>query len=152
MTREQQRQARIDDFFTRNGTALARQGSVVASWRWKDGRRLGPFFRLDVRDERGRKAALYLGRESPLVADVRARLAQLQRRRRQRQQFARNYRIRRLDLRAAHQNLADELQKVGLRLQGSEVRGLAARKLAARKHVLAETASPENTEQDNGSQ
>jgi len=144
MTREQRRQARIDDFFTRNGTALASQGSVVASWRWKDGRRLGPFFRVDLR-QGGRKIAIYLGAESPLVADVRARLAQLQRRRRQRQQFARDYRSGRLRLRAAHENLAVELQKVGLRLQGSEVRGLAAM-----KHVLAQRASPENTKQENG--
>ena len=145
MTREQQRISRAEVFFARYHAALGRQGAVVASWRWQEGRRLGPYFRLDVRDEHGHKAALYLGPESPWVAHVRARLDQLQHHRRQQQQFAHAYRIHRRHLRAAHQNLAVELQKVGLRLQGSEVRGLAAM-----KHVLARKASPENTQLENG--
>ena len=144
-TSEHQRIARGEVFFARHHAALARQGAVVAGWRWQEGRRLGPYYRLDVRDEHGRKAALYLGRESPWVEDVRVRLAQLQHHRRQQQQFAQAYLIRRRHLRAAHENLAGELQKIGLRLQGSEVRGLAAR-----KHGLAPTASPVVSEQESG--
>lgn len=128
MTTDDQRTVRIDNFFAKHSAALARQGAVVPSWRWRGGRRVGPYFRLDVRDERGRKVALYLGLESSLVAAVRARLTQLHLPRDQKQQFAHAYRILGRAQRAARANLASELEKVGLRLQGSEIRGLARAK------------------------
>lgn len=139
MAIEQARKARIDDFFTKHGAALARQGPIVATWRRKGGRRLGPYHRLDVGDKNGRKVALYLGRESdPRVADVRARLAHLQHRCRQRRQLAQACRILRRGERAWMAILSQELQEVGLRSQGLEVRGLA------RVKGVFERADPRN--------
>ena len=126
MSIEHARLSPIDKFFSQHGAALARQGAIKASWRYKEGRRLGPYLRLDVRDESGRTAALYLGRESnPRVADVRARLAQLQHRCKQQRQLARVCQIIRQRQRAWRDVLARELAKVGLHHQGLEVRGLA---------------------------
>lgn len=135
MTTDDQRAVRIDNFFAKHSASLARQGAVVASWRWREGRRIGPYFRLDVRDERGRTVALYLGLESPLVAAVRARLAQQRLPHQEQQQFAEAYRILRRGQRAAQANLASELEKVGLRLQGLEVRGFALAKGALERAV-----------------
>ena len=124
MTSDHKHITRIDGFFARHGADLARQGAIVPTWRRNKGQRQGPYFRLDVRDA-GRKCALYLGREGPLVAAVRARLAQLQRPYREQQQLTRATRIVRRVRRAAYAHLAAELEKIGLRLKGSEVRGFA---------------------------
>jgi len=137
MTSDDKRITRIDDFFSRKHAALARQGSIASTWRWSKGRRLGPYYRLDVRDDAGRKCALYLGREGPLVAAVRARLDQLQHPHRQQQQLARATRILRRWRRAAYAILAAELEKIGLRLQGSEVRGFGCL-----RHALTPAAAP----------
>ena len=123
MTTDHPQAAQVDAFFARHNDGLARQGSIASTWRRSKGRRLGPYYRLDVRDDGGRKCALYLGREGPLVDAVRARLAQLQHPHHQQQQLARATRIFRRWRRAAYAHLGAELEKIGLRLQGAEVRG-----------------------------
>ena len=135
MTTSHPQSVQVDAFFTLHSDGLARQGAVVSTWRWSKGRRLGPYYRLDVRDDGGRKCALYLGREGPLVAAVQARLDQLQHPHRQQQQLARATRILRRWRRAAYAHLGAELKKIGLRLQSSEVRGVANQ-----RHALAPAA------------
>jgi hypothetical protein len=137
MTSDHKRITRIEDFFFRHGAGLARHGAVVSSWRWKGSRRLGPYYRLDVRDDAGRKCALYLGREGPLVAAVRARLAQLQHPYRQQQHLDRATRVINRWRRAAYAHLGAELMKFGLRLQGAEVRGFGRL-----SHALTRAAGP----------
>jgi hypothetical protein len=122
MTIKHQRDIKIEAYFARHSAALSRQGAVVAGWRWRAGRRMGPYFRLDLRHE-CRKPSLYLGREGPFVANIRARLAQLQDRHRHEQLFARAHRVIGRGRKEARAKLASELEKFGLRLQGSEVRG-----------------------------
>ncbi|MHB1038535.1 MAG: hypothetical protein ACYC35_29725 [Pirellulales bacterium] len=56
---------------------FARQGSVVATWRTRCGRRCGPYYRLAYR-EAGRQKSLYLGPSAPLADQVRGLLAELQ--------------------------------------------------------------------------
>ncbi|MHB1036984.1 MAG: hypothetical protein ACYC35_13905 [Pirellulales bacterium] len=55
---------------------FARQGSVVATWRMRAGRRCGPYYRLAYR-EAGRQQSLHLGASAPLAEQVRALLAEL---------------------------------------------------------------------------
>ena len=123
MTMNHHRAKRVNDFFNDHHLALARQGSVVSSTRVRDGRRFGPYFRIEWRLPSGTKVALYLGSDASLVAAVRTRLAALRRPRSQRQNMAKLYRHPRRGARAARVSLALELGKLGLRLQGSEIRG-----------------------------
>jgi hypothetical protein len=148
MTIQHPKIAQVDEFFAQHRAALARQGAVVETWRTSKGRRLGPYFRLDVRDEEGFKKALYLGKvEDPLVAEVRARLAQLQQPLREQQQFAQARKIFRRAQKAALATVASELEKRGLRLQGLEVRGFASL-----KRELTRTASFADAGQEIGRQ
>ncbi len=56
---------------------FTRQGSIVATWRTYRGRRLGPYYRLVWR-ENGRQRTLYLGRQGPIVDEVRRLLGIIQ--------------------------------------------------------------------------
>ena len=56
---------------------LARGGSIVASWRRRDGRRYGPYYRLAYRLD-GRQQSIYLGGSVELVEKIRGLLGQLQ--------------------------------------------------------------------------
>jgi len=56
---------------------FATQGTITTTWRTYRGRRLGPYFRLTWR-ENGRQRAIYLGRQTPLVDEVRHLLHEAQ--------------------------------------------------------------------------
>ncbi len=58
-------------------TRFANQGTVVETWRTYRGRRLGPYYRLTWRED-GRQRAIYLGRQGPLVEEVRRLLHEAQ--------------------------------------------------------------------------
>jgi hypothetical protein len=58
-------------------TRFATQGTVVETWRTYRARRLGPYYRLAWR-ENGHQRAIYLGRQSPLVDEVRRLLHEAQ--------------------------------------------------------------------------
>ncbi len=58
-------------------TRFASQGTVVATWRTHRDRRLGPYYRLTWR-ENGRQRSVYLGRQGPLVDQVRSLLHEAQ--------------------------------------------------------------------------
>lgn len=123
MTIDTQRISRVDDFFGEHRLVLTRQGGVVVSWRVRAGKRLGPYYRLEIRLPAGRKASVYLGPDGPLVADVRQRLSELRRPLRQDRQIEKLYRHLRRGARAARMSLAAHLKEIGLYLKGSEIRG-----------------------------
>ena len=54
-----------------------RQGHVAATWRRRNGKTFGPYFRLSYRGS-GRQNSIYLGRAGALVERVRQALATLQ--------------------------------------------------------------------------
>ena len=136
MTLDMRRVDRVDDFFAQHQALLARQGAVVASWRVRDGRRLGPYFRLETRLPRGHRVSVYLGSGADLVAAARNRLAELQRPVHAQRQLAIVYRHLRRGARAVRVTVAEELSKIGLRLKGSEIRGMGHGTLA---HLLKAT-------------
>jgi hypothetical protein len=100
-----------------------RQGSVVGSYRSDGmGGRWGPYYRLTYRVD-GRQTSIYLGREGPLVAAVRERLAFYQGPRRQETWHRRVEKATRVSLRQCKQELRLHLSLRGLTLKGFEVRG-----------------------------
>ena len=105
-----------------NPALFARQGAVVAGWRRRGQRRMGPYYRLRYRDGPCLRT-IYLGPEGPLVERVRQALAALQAPWRRR----RAYRCQRREIVAslrAHKGVLNRrLGLLGLRLQGYEVRG-----------------------------
>lgn len=117
-----QRQARVERFFSDYAGPLRRQGAVVATYRSRDGLRSGPYYKLTCRIDK-RQVAVYLGAADDFVSEVRNRLAQLQ------EEKQLNTRIRKLrnalrhDARVARRALDAELEQYGLRRQGNEIRG-----------------------------
>ena len=101
---------------------FARQGSVSATWRQRNGKTFGPYYRLSYR-ENGRQCAIYLGREGPLVDRVYQQLHTLRHPHRQRLTLQRFDRRIRSDLRANNVRLNALLRPLGLWLKGFEVRG-----------------------------
>jgi hypothetical protein len=101
---------------------FARQGAVVASWRYYRGRKLGPYFRLAYR-QYGRQQFVYLGREGALVQRVRAVLAHLHAPRRAARALAHARHLAMASLRTAKVRLDSGLRGWGLRLKGLEIRG-----------------------------
>jgi hypothetical protein len=126
---------------------FARQGAVVATYRCRNGRTFGPYYRLAYRQD-ARQCSVYLGRAGPLVAQVRQRLATLQRPLCQQRVHARVRRRIRSALRLQKRRCAALLRPFGLRLKGFEVRGwrtspfrrptrLACRRLSALAAIQA---------------
>ena len=108
---------------------FTRQGSVAAAWRTYRGRRLGPYYRLVWRED-GRQRTLYLGRQCPLVDEVRRLLAQIQGQARfQREVRLQRARFRREFLRPLKRYLDEAFLTYGggLYLKGWELRGHYAR-------------------------
>ena len=101
---------------------MARQGTVVATWRTRQGRKVGPYYRLAWRD-RGRQKSLYLGGSAELAQAVRQMLADLQRPLRVDRAFLAARKQGWAALRAHKVVLARELARYGLYLHGWEVRG-----------------------------
>ena len=101
---------------------FARQGSVAATWRCRDGKRFGPYYRLAYRDD-GRQCSVYLGRAGAVVERVRQMLHNLQKPLRQWRMYRRIDRQARAALRANNARVTALLRPLGLRLRGFEVRG-----------------------------
>ena len=66
---------------------FARQGSVTPTWRRRDGKRFGPYYRLAYRED-GRQRSVYLGRGA-VVERVRQMLDRLQKPLSQRRMYRR---------------------------------------------------------------
>jgi muconolactone delta-isomerase len=101
---------------------MARQGTVVATWRTRHGRKVGPYYRLAWRED-GRQKSLYLGGSTELAQAVRQILAELQRPLRVDRAFLAARKQGWAALRAHKIVLARELARYGLYLHGWEVRG-----------------------------
>jgi hypothetical protein len=99
-----------------------RQGCVIATWRRRNGKMFGPYYRLSYRTG-GRQCAIYLGRAGTLVEQVQATLATLQQPRAERREFERLERQIRASLRIEKLSVRKLLYPYGLRLKGSEIRG-----------------------------
>ncbi len=117
-----QRLAKVERFLAECREALARQGAVVAGYRRRGGRRLGPYFKLTCRIG-GRQASVYLGADGELVRGVRQHLAELRHERYERLRLDRFRRTLRRHALEARRHLDDQLRLVGLRRQGHEIRG-----------------------------
>jgi hypothetical protein len=101
---------------------FARQGAVLATWRRRNGKLFGPYYRLDYRLD-GRRCSIYLGRAGELVQQVRQALGALQQRLAAYKDIDRLMRRIRAALRAEKVRLGRLMQPLGLRLKGFEVRG-----------------------------
>jgi hypothetical protein len=99
-----------------------RQGHVAETWRRRDGKKFGPYYRLSYRDA-GRQCAVYLGRAGELVERVRQALAALQKHLAQHRAFEQIRRSTLASLRIQKIHTGSLLRVWGLRLKGMEVRG-----------------------------
>ena len=118
-----QRQRAVQEFLAAHRDDLARQGSVVTSWRRRGDCRVGPYFRLTCRNPNGRQRSIYLGRASELVRSVREALSLLQAPLRDERKMRATRRHLKNAAASARKEFHHELQNVGLLGKGSEVRG-----------------------------
>lgn len=124
---DQRRQAAVDRFLADHRDALARQGTIVTTWRQRSGRRLGPYFRLTCREQAGRQLSVYLGPPGPLVDAVRLELSALKAALTcERAINAARHQLRQ-ELKNSQAVFDEELAGVGLWRKGSEVRGWQSR-------------------------
>ena len=91
-------------------------------WSGEGTSKCGPYYRLAYRDD-GRQRSVYLGREGPLVDEVRRLLADLQRPLHRQRLMNRLCRQARAAVRVHKTRVDAQLRACGLRLQGFEVRG-----------------------------
>jgi len=117
-----QRRGRVRAFIEAHQEQLARQGSVVCSYRWRDGRKVGPYYRLAYR-EGTQQRSLYLGNDMELVTEIRGTLQALQQPKQQQRAVRCHKAAIRSELAKCREGLRRELAIRGLRLQGHEVRG-----------------------------
>jgi hypothetical protein len=101
---------------------FVRHGAVITDWKHRGARRLGPYYRLRYRDGR-RVRSIYLGRDGPLVDQVRQALAAVQAPWQRRRAYQRWRREIVASLHGQKAALNRRLRVLGLRLQGYEVRG-----------------------------
>ncbi len=139
--KEQARLEEVQRTLAADPKHFARQGAVVASWRYYQGRKLGPYYRLAYREE-GRQRFIYLGRAEGLAQAVRDLLAALQRPLCRRRLFDALRTQAREMLRQAKASMAEELAKWGLRLKGFEVRGWLEHKIPNRVSNLVARIYP----------
>lgn len=130
----QKRRRIVLEFISTNGALFDRQGSVQESWRYYQGRRLGPFFRLVFR-RNGWQQSRYLGADPILAADVRRALRDLQRPRRERRLLDHLRAYARPALAEAKRVLDTELRRYGACRKGFEIRGV--RRLRAALSVVS---------------
>ena len=119
---------RARTFILANPRLFASQGSVVATWRARAGKRFGPYYRLAYR-RHGRQHSIYLG-PCHLADRLREFLAQLQRRH---QLYKRLQTQVRASLKHAKTHLAQQLAPLAITLKGYEFRG-AARALSKSRY------------------
>ncbi|MGA2799471.1 MAG: hypothetical protein ABSE63_17955 [Thermoguttaceae bacterium] len=67
----------VEKFILANRPLFYTNGSVVTEWRWRNGLRFGPYFRLKYRDGNIQRS-IYLGPSNQLAEKVRRLLANLQ--------------------------------------------------------------------------
>jgi hypothetical protein len=123
---------------------FARQGHVAAGWRYRDGRRFGPYYRLSYRLD-DRQHSIYLGRAGEFVDRVRQQLESLQRPLVERRAVRRLERQVRAALRIEKLHLNALLRPYGLRLKGFQVRGwrhCTFRRFLPRRRCLLPRFSP----------
>jgi hypothetical protein len=118
-----QRRLAVGTFLAAHAANIARQGTIVQSWRRRGRRRLGPYYRLACRDAAGRQRSVYLGPSGPMVDEARDALRRLQSPRRQRREIEGARRALWRELAMSRSELDAELAKVGLKRKGSEIRG-----------------------------
>ena len=136
-----QRRDAIERFVAVHRDVLAEQGAVVATYRHRGGRRLGPYYKLVCRIS-GRQVAVYLGVDDDLIGYVRERLAQLQQTRLQRVRLGAVRRVLRQHAKAARQRLDADLLPLGLYRNGHEIRGW---RTASKCLIERPSASPPGT-------
>jgi len=120
----QERFEQVRAYLEAHRALFSTQGSVVATWRVWQGRKLGPYFRLAFREGR-RQCSLYLGRCQWLAEQVRGLLGRIQEHVRWRRQSFRLQREARAALRKAKAQLKAIMAIYGVRMKGFEFRGIA---------------------------
>ena len=106
---------------------FAAQGAIIATWRTYRAARLGPYYRLTCR-ENCRQRSIYLGRDGPIVDQVRTLLYEAQEIRRLKREHRRNREhFRRTVIEPLENYVRDifYLYSNGLYLKGWEVRGFS---------------------------
>jgi hypothetical protein len=101
---------------------FCRQGNVAATYRRRNGKTFGPYYRLSYRED-GQQRSIYLGRSGPLVEQVRQTLAAYQQPITQHRLCERLMGQVRASLRVEKLRVRALLCPFGLRLKGFEVRG-----------------------------
>jgi hypothetical protein len=101
---------------------FAHQGTIVASWRTYNGRKLGPYYRLAYRAE-GRQRSLYLGKSKNLLRHVRRLLEKLQNPLKTRRILHQAQKAAQADLKRHMAQFRIDLLRVGLQLRGYAARG-----------------------------
>lgn len=132
---------RLDHFLAAHADHLRRGGSIVNTYRSRNGRSFGPYHRLTCRDDQGRQRAVYLANEEA-VARARMALTALQGPRQQASVLARVQRFLRREHRAAQGVLGQQLKEVGLYRKGSEIRGWSRHKSGANVQLGLQAAAP----------
>jgi hypothetical protein len=127
-----QRRLAVGTFLAAHAANIARQGTIVQTWRRRGRRRLGPYYRLVCRDEAGRQRSVYLGPSGPIVDEARDALRRLQSPRRQQREIEGARQALRRELAKSRLALDAELAKIGLQRKGSEIRGWSRGAVAAR--------------------
>ncbi len=114
---------RARTFVLANARLFATQGSIVATWRVRRGKRFGPYYRLAYR-RNGRQRSIYLG-PSNIAEPLREFLVELQLPHRRRQLSKRLQASARASLKQAKKHLAQLLAPFGVTVKGYEFRGAA---------------------------
>jgi hypothetical protein len=117
-----QRRQRIFAFIKKHEGHLARQGGIVATYRYRGGRAVGPYYRVAFRVGTVQQS-VYMGTDLGLLAEVHLVLQELQRPYRERRALLQRKKAVRKVLAECRDELRRELARRGLRLQGYEVRG-----------------------------
>jgi hypothetical protein len=103
-------------------SVLARQGTIVASYRAYRGRKLGPYYRLIYRAE-GRQCSVYLGKSEKILHRVRRLLEKLQKPQQIRRSVMHAAKTAEVAMKQHMAQFRIELLRVGLQLRGFTVRG-----------------------------
>ena len=117
-----QRRHRVFAFMETHAAALAQQGVIVASFRRRGSRVVGPYYRLTLRQGQVQQS-VYLGADAEFVAEIRTALQKIQKPQQERRALRRQKKRIRKALAQCKAELRRELGRRGLRLQGYEVRG-----------------------------
>ncbi len=116
---------RVRRLIVAHSSLFSAQGSVVASWRYRDGRRLGPYYRLAFRVG-GRQRSLYLGKSETVAQKIRQLLGSLQKPLRETRQRRRLLAEALTGIRQTREQMRRRLAPLGIRLKGLELRGVDA--------------------------